>query len=586
MLTHRRHFDKDLFAGLLDQVETAVTSAGGLRNAAEWICKNTRDPGNVNLQFSLRGHEYQRAILNDTSPYVAIRKATQIGASELSIRLALAVCAKFFGINAVYVLPSIRFSQKFSMSRVDPVIAASPRLRAITSSAVNSNELKQIGSSFLHFSGAAQNSSAISIPARALFVDEYAFCDPSIVSVFHSRLGHQLEAEKIVRYFSSPLHPHSDISQLYENGTQSEYLCYHDACGEWVIVNPVEHLTIPGYDDHITNLAYSDVQRNEVGVSRAYIRCEHCGGKITTENLSDPARRSWVSRYPGRDISSYDANPLVLAHIRTPQHLLRDLTLYKNTVKWLQYAMGHPSESASDMITHAAMESSFTVAPMLPSAGGVTGGVIGCDIGKVSHICIGKRVGDSFHVVYMETVRQAEENETGRLLVERYKQYGGMQLVVDAAPDITIPRYLQGNLPYGCIWGCYFVRGRGRTTLESWETDEEAGVVKVNRTRALDEFVEAFNRGKIRLPVGLGLETEVMQHLQRLKRVINFDAAGEEAAQWIATDPETHWFFALFYSWLAAQLVESGYSFVSSLGLGGLLGVVRMKSGISGLDLV
>jgi len=86
MPTHRRHFDKDLFAGLLDQVETAVTSAGGLRNAAEWICKNTRDPGNVNLKFSLRGHEYQRAILNDTSPYVAIRKATQIGASELSIR--------------------------------------------------------------------------------------------------------------------------------------------------------------------------------------------------------------------------------------------------------------------------------------------------------------------------------------------------------------------------------------------------------------------------------------------------------------------------------------------------------------------
>ena len=42
MPTPRRHFDKDLFAGLLDQVETAVTSAGGLRNAAEWICKNTQ----------------------------------------------------------------------------------------------------------------------------------------------------------------------------------------------------------------------------------------------------------------------------------------------------------------------------------------------------------------------------------------------------------------------------------------------------------------------------------------------------------------------------------------------------------------
>jgi len=571
------NFDHSLFDTLLDQVETATIASGGLGNAAQWICKNTRDPSNPSRDYSLKGHEYQREILNSKAPQSVVRKATQIGLTELSLRLVLAACAKFTNINAIYVLPSIRFSQKVAMSRVDPIINASPKLKAVVSSSVNSNELKQIGSSFLHMTGAAQNSSAISIPARALFIDEYAFCDPQVVSVFASRLGHQSNEDKIVRYFSSPLHPHADISYLYEQGSQKVYLCYHDTCGQWVMVDPAEDMVIPGYSSPITELSYSDLDNKRYRIDEAHIACRHCHQPISTANLSDPDRRAWVPTFPDREIESFDANPLVLPQLRTCQRLLADLKLYKNTQRWLQFGLGRPAESAADMVLQSTLDRCFTVNPVPPQhAQSIYGAVLGMDVGKTSHLAFGKRTEQGFEVLWLETSTQTENNATGELLVQHYQDFHCVQGVIDAAPDVTLPKFAQGRLPYNQVWGCYFVRGRGKSNLASWEQDEVAGTVKVNRTRALDEFVEQFNKGRVRLPRGLPFEEEIRQHLQRLKRVLNLDTAGEEQAQWIATDPATHWFFAIFYAWLASSMAEQHSGVLPGMTFSRLLGRVRV----------
>lgn len=571
--------DKNLWASLEDQVETALSSGSGLQNTSRWVCQNTRDPRNSAKPFSLEGHEYQRAILNDTHPTLAIRKATQVGASEMSVRLALAVCAKLPAISAIYVLPSIRFAQKFSASRVAPIIEASPRLKSLLNRETASNELRQIGSSFLFFSGAAANSSAISIPARALFIDEVAFADPQIVSTYVSRLGHQAEHERIVRYFSSPLHPHSDISALYEQGTQNEYFAYHDPCGTWVPVRVLDHLILPGFNEHITTIDYGDLDNPKYRVEDAYIQCEHCHEPFSLANLCDPARRAWVPTYPDREMASYDAGPLVLPQYRTPQNLLRDLKLYKSTSRWVNYSLGQGFESSSDMILASTLDRAFTVPPISPRSGGIYGAALGVDVGKLSHVAIGRKVGQVLEIVWLETVRQDENNATGRTLVDRYQQYRCLSGVIDAAPDISTPRWVAGQLPYGQVWGCYFIRGRGKSDLRSWAVDEREGVVKVSRTRALDEFVEKMNKGLIRLPIGLVDENEVRSHLQRLKRVINYDTAGEESAQWIASDPENHWLFAVFYAWLASEMIsESGVGVPVGLSFGNLVSKVRLAA--------
>lgn len=571
-------FDRHLWDSLTDSVEVATTTGGGLRNAAEWVCKNTSDPRNSEKPFSFRHHEYQISIINDTHPIVYIRKSTQVGCSELSVRLALAICAKFNNVSAIYVLPSIRFAQKFSMARCDPIIEASPRLKALANREVSSNELKKIGSSFLYFTGAAQNSSAISIPARALIADEVAFMDPKVLSVFSSRLGHQAEHEKIVRMFSSPLFPHSDISALVEQGTMNEYLVYHDPCGQWTEVSVLENMIVPGFNDHLSTIQVSDLDDKRVNVDGAFIQCPRCHTPISPANLADPRRRAWVPRFPSREAASYDVGPLCVPHLRTPAALLKDLRLYRSNQRWQQYSAGIPAEAASDTILQATLDRCFTVAPQSPISGNVSGAVIGADIGKNSHIAIGKVISGVLHVVWLETVRQTDDNATGRTLVERYTGYRSSQLVVDAAPDFTIAKYVAGKLPFNAAWGAYFVRGRGKSNLASWELDDREGVVKISRTRALDEFVEAFNKGQIKLPVGLAFENDVKQHLQRLKRVVNIDNVGEEAAQWISSDSADHWFFSILYCWVASRLVEeTGSGIVAGMDLSRLVGRVRLK---------
>ncbi len=573
-----RRADPELWESLTEMVEVATTTGGGLHNAADWISSNTRHPRNSAKPFSFDGHNYQVQILNDSHPYVAVRKSTQIGASEVVARLALAVCAKFSNISAIYVLPSIRFASKFSMSRVDPIIEASPRLKAMADRNVSSSELKKIGGSFLYFTGAAQNSSAISIPARALFLDEYSFSDPKVISVFTSRLAHQEESEKVVRYFSSPLHPHADISALVEQGTMNEYMVYHDTCGQWVTVSPLENMIIPGFNDPISTLQVADLDDRRIDVDGAFIQCGHCHSPISLANLADPTRRAWVARHPGREMASYDAGPFVLPQLRTPSILLRDLRLYRSTQRWIQYSCGQPSESASDMITQSALDRCFTTIQQPPMSHSVYGAVIGCDVGKVSHVAIGKQVGGVLNVLWLETVRQTDDNATGRLLVDRHNNYHAVQTVIDAAPDFSIAKYVAGQLPYNTTWGSYFVRGRGKSNLSSWETDEKEGVVKISRTRALDEFVEAFNKGLIRLPAGLSFENDVRQHLQRLKRITNTDGVGEETVQWVSSDSSDHWFFALCYLWVASKLVEETSSgIVSGMDLSRLVGRVRLK---------
>lgn len=571
--------DHNVWTSLYEQLETAIVAGGGMGNISQWISTNTRDPRNAAKPFSFEGHEYQIGILNDTHPTLAIRKATQVGASEMSVRLALAVCAKFPNISAIYVLPSIRFAQKFSMARADTVIEASPRLKAMADRAVFSNELKKIGSSFLYFGGAADKSSAISIPSRALFIDEVAFADPKIISTYVSRLGHQEEHERIVRYFSSPLHPHADISALYEQGTQNEYFAYHDPCGTWVPVRVLDHLVLPGFNDHLTVLDYADLDNPKYRVDQAYIKCDHCHAPFSLENLCDPIRRAWVPAYPDREMASYDAGPLVLPQYRTPQNLLRDLKLYKSTARWVQYSLGQGFESSSDMVLASTLDRAFVVPPVSPRTGGIYGACLGVDVGKTSHVAIGRKVGQALEIVWMETVRQDENNATGRTLVDRYRQYGCLSGVIDAAPDISTPRWVAGQLPYNQVWGCYFIRGRGKSDLRAWAVDEREGVVKVSRTRALDDFVEKMNKGLIKLPAGLGAEEEIRAHMQRLKRVINYDTAGEESAQWIASDPETHWFFAVFYAWLASEMLEeSGVGIPPGLALGNLVSKVRLAA--------
>lgn len=575
--------DLDLLDSLLDRVETAVSTAGGRNNIPRWLCHNTRHPTKPERPWSFFQHEFMIGILEDQSPHMAIQKAAQVGISEVAVRILLALCAKLTGAHFIYVLPTFSFARKFSSSRIDPVIEGSPRLARLTNTKTNSTELKKIGSCYVHIGGAASETQAISIPASGLFRDEYSFGDPNVLAVYQSRLGHCAEEDRILYDLSTPLYPGSGITEVFESGTQAYYLCYHDRCGQWVIVNSLEDIVLPGFDDHLRQLTKRHLDDRRIKTDEAWAKCAHCGTEISRGNLSDPTRRAWVQAYPDRPISSYHIDPLAAAAVRTPPQIIRDLRLYRKTAKWVQYAIGQPYEDAESTITDSALEQAYSVDRLdEKTPAGVSGAVAGMDIGKLSYIWYGKKLKGKLHLFAAVNASAGGDNEMAKTFLIGFRNLGVYKAVIDAAPDVEIVKYVQRRAIHGCVWGGFFLTGRGATDLDTYSTDEANGVVRIKRTALIDEFVKEFNAGRILLPRNLPFEAEVNKHFKKPKRIVKPDAYGEDAATWVSGG-EDHWFFAALYAYLAYLMLEEDTKAKVPVRSGSIVGKVKMRGGLPDL---
>jgi hypothetical protein len=76
--------------------------------------------------FSFADHEYQQFIIEDQSPEKVVIKSAQMGISEMSTRIAIAMGNLIDGFSTIYTLPSAKAAQSFMKTRVDPIISGRP----------------------------------------------------------------------------------------------------------------------------------------------------------------------------------------------------------------------------------------------------------------------------------------------------------------------------------------------------------------------------------------------------------------------------------------------------------------------------
>jgi hypothetical protein len=572
-------FDHHLFDGLVETLETTVSSAGGRTHLSRWIIQNTRDPLNPNRPWSFDKHEFQIGIADCISPRTVVMKASQLGVSELIVRIVLALLAKLSGRHAMYTLPDLQFAKKFSPTRFDPVITASPRLQSLLADDPNSNTIKRIGDSYLYIGGAHSERQSISVPASILVHDEVAYSNQEVLGTYSSRLGHLEEGQEIVYEFSTPLLPEHSIHKSFLQGTQESYAIYHRACNQWVILDPIKSIRIPNLDLPLELLTKADVTENLANISNAYIECPHCHNPISQENLQDHQTRAWIPHNQTASYRSFDANFLVLPAIKTPAKVLKDRLNYGSTEKWLNFAIGRPADSSDNRITETAIERAFSLNPSdYPTIPAYS--VLGMDVGKTCHLTVATPINDTLIIVHTELVKQDSDNNSSTTFVERYKQFKAVQGVIDAGPEFTVTTNAQGQLPYNQVWGCYFTRGRGKSNLEFFEQKDVDGTVLAQRTRALDEFASDFNHGRILFRKDDPNILLIKAHLRALARITEKDVAGEDVSRWISASSDDHFFFSLFYAWLAYQMIaHRGHAIAApSPEQRVLFGRIKMKS--------
>ncbi|HHL35205.1 MAG TPA: hypothetical protein ENJ30_12650 [Desulfobulbaceae bacterium] len=544
-----------LLQARLDRMRVAALQSLGRSAIPQWIIDNTRHPNDPTKPWSFLHHEYQIGILETDAEYISVIKAAQTGMSELSVRLMLALASLYRSSRFMYVLPSSGFSRKFVVDRVDPVIESSPQLSRELSKEVNNSEIKRIANSFIYFAGAQKTGQAISVPAKGLVMDEVDFCSQSVLTSFYSRLQHNMPGESIVTRFSTPTVPGYGISQLHEAGSQGVYMVWHEKCGQWVVVDPLQDIILPGWqEDTLENFTKADLDDPTLRLEAAFVQCPHCHKPISQSNLSDPKKRAWVHHYPDKVEKSFYVSPLDVAAINTPEKILRNVRNYNRHIDWINFGLGKAFQDAENSVVKQAVEKSATAITVYPGKSGVQGGLIGSDVGKTSHLLVGVRDGKYMDIIWAERIRQDGSGNLVSTWKERMDEYGAWKMVVDAGPDISSPQQLIEESVYGRAWACYFTRGSSRR-LSDLDIKEEEQIIGAYRTSIIDKVVKQLNGGLIRLPKGHPELPTIIKHFTQMKRVSRLsDTTGETTAHWASLSKENHYFFALVYLMIADDL--------------------------------
>lgn len=531
----RDHFERLRMAALRD---------GTLGGIAAWITDNTYIKG---MPFSFEDHEYQSVILKDDSREKFVRKCSQIGLSELSVRIALALCASLESFTTIYTLPTASFAKTFVRTRVDPVVDDSPKLQRAVDKSIDNSEIKRINNSFLYVKGTIGTKAAISVPADAIISDEVDFSDLETLSNYQSRLTHS--KWKLKYKFSTPTVNKYGISADFDKSRRHWNFVKCNFCAHWFLPDYFNHVVLPGYDGDLRHINADNIHRYDY--RSAHIVCPHCGAtpSLQTEH------RQWVVENDSeqRDAAGFQIQPFDAPNIITPGDLILSSTKYKRYADFINFSLGLPAEDKDSSFAEDELRSCFL--------SGVTPGfyshVMGIDVGLLSHVMVAGVSPDgamlTVHTAIVPVDRLQEH-------VRRLKvQFHVGVTVMDTQPYVeTVVRMQESDSD---LFGAIYVEMKGTEpfTLQMRDEEPEEGklsvrLVKVNRNKCFDAFMGFLRDKKWHILEDENKET-IISHMTDMKRIREFDSVEELRYVWRKSERgQDHFHHSAVYTWVAAKL--------------------------------
>jgi hypothetical protein len=542
------------------RLKDRISQTSALGRLSGWLESNTTLHGK---KYSFKDHEFQKAILDDKHPNIAVTKPSQVGMSETSARMMLGFLAVQTNTVGIYTLPTINEALRFIKSRIDPIIAESKYLASIIESGSDSSSFKKIGSSQL-FAFGTYGKGIISVPTDLLVTDEVDFSNFEILKTAESRLSHSrfLDEELNIRGFrrklSTPTLSGIGISALFEQGDKRRRLV-RCKCGHWFWPDFLKHVVVQGFDKPFDLLTADDAasldDRGLLGTAK--LLCPSCHDEIKRERLFDEYRE-WVAESPSvKHTRSYAVSPFDLPMHHNPESILRKRIEYGNEEQHFRnFTLGLPYDSSSNSINIEAVRQCTVLNPVLPGQS-ISGCVAGLDVGKTSWLSIGKVVRvngvEEIHVIWCEAIR-VEDDSLFLTVSERLRQYGVVKAVVDSAPYFDTILRLRAVMPDMCVLPCSYVLNDRK--LPPYIVKENELIVSANRTKVIDILARNINYRKMKFATFQEMGV-VLQHLQNIKRVERTEDGDLKDAAWLKTGAD-HWAHSLTYLSMAADMVEVG----------------------------
>ena len=495
--------------------------------------------------FSFQGHDYLRGIYRDETPFMVIRKAAQMGASEYAISRALHFAvtktkANNAGCTVVYFFPTDNDVGEFSRDRFAPAVAQSDYLRGQVRD-TDTAGLKQIGRGSIYFRGTRSRTRMKSVPGDFLVFDELDEMVPANVDLARKRLGHSEYGWELA--VSTPSMPGYGIDAVFEDTDQRHWLLRCEGCSTWHCLED-EFLEAHGNpQDPRVEIAFI---KGEPGRER--LVCRDCG------HVLDPARGAWAAKYPDRLRRGYHVSKFVatvlsqkdaeLGAKTKPAALLADWRQTQFPGEFYNSELGLPYLDAEGGLTEQDLQALVGGYPVMATGREC---VMGVDQGNGLHVVV-KEPADDGYALTVYVHHEPMTDETFSHLDHIMDAFDVRACVIDALPNTHAARAFARRYR-GRVWLSYYGNSKGRV---AWGFDaENTAIVNVNRTEALDAWRDLHRQGKRRIPRIEGQVTTYVKQMTNILRSVEEDpVTGAKRATWIKRGPD-HFAHADSYSEIA-----------------------------------
>ena len=538
----------DLVQHHMSRLRMATTNRLGRSDMARWICENTYINGK---NYSFKDHEWQERLLAEESNEIVIIKSAQLGASEISLRMALALTMTSVGKFAMaYLFPTAEFSLNYAKTRFSPIVYGSPTLRAaMGTSDIDSAELKTFGSNkSIAFRGTTSGTSALSHSLDAVFWDEYSFMEDQQVALdYESRLIHSKYRIKVK--LSTPTFHGDPISAAFENTKKWVNMCRCHHCGHSFYPSFYDHVRVPGWDNHLDEITTDNIRH--VRVSDAALFCPSCG-KIPS---LQPTNREWVCQNPSENhvATGLRLSPFDVPNVITIPYLIKASTSYASKNRFRNFNLGMTSEDSETGITSQDLDAAGVQISQTP----FTTHVMGIDLGLTSHFIVGNIDSEGrMGVTHMERVPLSKFRERYWALKSQYRIH---VVVSDIQPYSDLILSLSNE--DSNLFGASYVTRNGLELFDVRIKEDDPdhallGVkqVHVNRNAAFDALLADFREGKVW--VAQNHDWELFKaHLQDMKRAAATLRNGEFTSLWQkSAKGNDHYHHALLYFSIACKM--------------------------------
>jgi hypothetical protein len=433
-----------------------------LKSVDTWYWVDREQISLAGKPFTMVGHEYQIALLQDDSPRQCAKKGAQMGFTEACVLKTLhGHIAGKYPQGTLYLFPTQNDVTDFSKGRFNPLIVDNPSIARYVQDTDAAN-IKRIGGGMLYLRGARvsqkiqgtkKSSSALkSVPVDRLVFDEIDEMSPQMVDLALERISHSTVKEEF--YLSTPTIPDYGIDKLYQSSDQRVWVircekCNHETCLE---------------------IEFPECLR-ERGDGTVFRACTKCGAEI------HPRDGRWVATYPDRSndlvgwwisqLNSVYVNPADILRLYhdPPNGNLAEIYNSKLAMAWIA---AENRLSAHDLMACLGRD------PMYVNHTGPC--AMGIDVGADLHVVIGfKPNKKTVQIAYMGRFSKFED------IHDLAQRFNVRCAVIDALPETRKVRDFQEAERYESFlcWYDDHLRTSARWNLEKRD-------VAVNRTEVCD----------------------------------------------------------------------------------------------------